>query len=102
MAKQAKKAAQAAKKAERLAKKAAKNAEMGITEGMENLSTSTCGLFATALAVVGGCVFGMNMLALAEAGDFDRSIQILIDRALDIGRGGNGHVADLVLEKGAV
>ena len=54
------------------------------------------------VGIVGGCVFGMNMLALAEAEDFDRSIQILIDRALDIGRGGNGHVADLVLEKGAV
>lgn len=52
------------------------------------------------IGVVGGCVFGMNMLALAEAEDFDLSIQILIDRALDIARGGNGHVAELVLEKG--
>jgi hypothetical protein len=38
-------------------------------------------------------IFGMNMLALAEdSGNFFHRVQILIARALDIGRGGNGAV----------
>ena len=41
---------------------------------------------------VSSCVFGMNMIALGEAEDFDTHIQLLIDRALDIARGGNGKV----------
>lgn len=41
---------------------------------------------------VSSCAFGMNMISLAAADDFDGQLQLLIDRALDIGRGGNGQV----------
>lgn len=38
-------------------------------------------------------VFGMNMLALSEnSDDFFHKVQVLIERALDIARGGNGSV----------
>ncbi|MEM9583094.1 MAG: hypothetical protein AAGA08_08260 [Pseudomonadota bacterium] len=37
-------------------------------------------------------VFGMNMLAMAEAEDPGTHMQWLIDRALDIARGGNGTI----------
>jgi hypothetical protein len=42
---------------------------------------------------VSSCVFGMNMISLGEAEDFDTHLQLLIDRALDISRGGSGKVA---------
>lgn len=41
---------------------------------------------------VSGCVFGMNMVSLSEAEDFDSHIRLLIARGVDIARGGNGRV----------
>ena len=41
---------------------------------------------------VSSCVFGMNMIALGAAEDFEGHMQLLIDRALDIARGGNGKI----------
>ncbi len=41
---------------------------------------------------VSSCVFGMNMISLSNAEEFDDHMQLLIDRALDIARGGNGQV----------
>jgi hypothetical protein len=41
---------------------------------------------------VSSCAFGINMISLGAAEDFDGHLQLLIDRALDIGRGGNGQV----------
>ena len=43
---------------------------------------------------VSSCAFGMNMVSLSAAADFDAHLQLLIDRALDIARGGNGQLAD--------
>ena len=38
--------------------------------------------------------FAMNMVALGELSDkFETYVQVLIDRALDIARGGNGRIA---------
>jgi len=48
---------------------------------------------------VSSCVFGMNMLSLSESDDFDVHMQLLIDRALDIARGGNGQIEASDLEK---
>jgi len=45
--------------------------------------------------------FAMNMVALGEFSDtFEEHGKLLIDRALDIGRGGNGHVADAATQEG--
>ena len=48
-------------------------------------------------APAGACelsVFAMNMVALGELSDkFETYVQVLIDRALDIARGGNGRIA---------
>ncbi|MGB5556673.1 MAG: hypothetical protein WBN04_01540 [Paracoccaceae bacterium] len=41
---------------------------------------------------VSSCAFGMNMVSLSAAPDFDAHLQLLIDRALDIARGGNGQI----------
>lgn len=41
---------------------------------------------------VSSCVFGMNMVSLGEAEDFNGHMQLLIARAVDIARGGNGRV----------
>ncbi|SFU07988.1 DUF6931 family protein [Sedimentitalea nanhaiensis] len=47
-------------------------------------------------------VFAMNVVALGELSDrFDEHIQVLIDRALDIARGGSGRVAVREPEKEA-
>ncbi len=42
---------------------------------------------------VSSCAFGMNMVSLSAATDFDAHLQLLIDRAVDIARGGNGQLA---------
>ena len=41
---------------------------------------------------VSSCVFGMNVTSLGEAEDFEAHMQLLIDRAVDIARGGKGDV----------
>ncbi len=41
---------------------------------------------------VSSCVFGMNMISLGAAEDFETHMQLLIDRAVDIARGGNGKI----------
>lgn len=43
--------------------------------------------------VVSACSFGMNMVSLGEAKDVDSHLQLLIDRALDIAKGGNGKIS---------
>lgn len=43
-------------------------------------------------SAVAATVFGMNMLAMSEAEDPETYLQWLIDRGLDIARGGNGKV----------
>lgn len=45
--------------------------------------------------VVEACVFGMVMESAGAAADFDAHVQLLIDRGLDIARGGNGQVKPL-------
>jgi hypothetical protein len=43
---------------------------------------------------VAAAVFGMNLMAVAEAGEaFEAHRTLLIDRAIDIARGGNGRIA---------
>lgn len=44
-------------------------------------------------SAVATSVFGMNMLAMGEAEDPETHLQWLIDRGLDIARGGNGKVS---------
>ncbi|WP_095587981.1 DUF6931 family protein [Actibacterium ureilyticum] len=44
---------------------------------------------------VEACVFGMVIEAVGAADDFDGHMQVVIDRALDIARGGNGQVEAL-------
>jgi len=44
-------------------------------------------------------VFGINMLAWGEAEDQEQHLQMLIERGLDIARGGNGHVETPKIEK---
>ena len=39
------------------------------------------------------CAFGMNVTAMALGEDINETAQFLIDRAIDIARGGNGQVA---------
>lgn len=41
---------------------------------------------------VSSCAFGMNVIALSKASDLNVWMQLLIDRALDIARGGNGRI----------
>jgi len=41
-------------------------------------------------AAVCACSFGINMKSCTQAEDFDSQMQLLIDRALDIARGGSG------------
>lgn len=43
-------------------------------------------------AAVSSCVFGMNMMTLSDAEDPIAQMRWVIDRALDIARGGNGKV----------
>ena len=54
-------------------------------------------------APAGACelsAFAMNMVALNELSDkFETHVQVLIDRALDIARGGNGRVASDAAEE---
>lgn len=50
---------------------------------------------------VSSCVFGMNMLSLSHADNFDVQMQLLIDRALDIARGGYGRIETDKTEKEA-
>jgi hypothetical protein len=46
--------------------------------------------------------FAMNVVALGELSDkFDMHVQVLIDRALDIARGGNGKIAEPAPKKEA-
>lgn len=44
------------------------------------------------LGIVGACAFGVNLNSLKKADDPIAHFQVLIDRALDIARGGNGKV----------
>lgn len=46
-------------------------------------------------AAVSACSFGMNMISFGEAEDPDNHLQLLIDRALDIAKGGNGKIEPL-------
>ena len=41
---------------------------------------------------VSSCIFGINMISLKDADDFDGYLQLIIDRAVDIARGGNGQI----------
>lgn len=45
------------------------------------------------VGVVATCAFGVNLRTLKVAADIDAQFQLIIDRALDIARGGNGKVA---------
>ena len=40
-----------------------------------------------------GCAFGINILSMSGAEDQGARLQLILDRALDIARGGNGKVA---------
>jgi len=48
---------------------------------------------------VSSCVFGMNMISLGAAEEFENHTQLLIDRALDIARGGSGKIEVKAAEK---
>ena len=39
-------------------------------------------------------VFGLNIKTLDKAGDFDLQLQVILDRALNIARGGNGMLSN--------
>lgn len=43
-------------------------------------------------AALSACTFGMNMMSLRHVPDANDHLQIILDRALDIARGGNGSV----------
>jgi hypothetical protein len=44
------------------------------------------------VSAVSACVFGINMKSLKVAEDAGDQLQVLIDRAVDIARGGNGQI----------
>lgn len=44
-------------------------------------------------SALSGCTFGMNILTLKTAEDANAQLQVILDRALDIARGGNGNLA---------
>ena len=48
--------------------------------------------FEAPAGALGGCVFGANMLTLSDADDPLVQLQLVLERALDIARGGNGKV----------
>jgi len=44
-------------------------------------------------SALSGCVFGMNMLTLETVEDANVQLQVILDRALEIARGGNGSLS---------
>lgn len=57
-----------------------------------NMGPGDLAQFPAPAGAVSSCVFGMNMVSLGEAEDFFGHMQLLIDRALDIARGGSGKI----------
>lgn len=55
-----------------------------------NMGTGDLAQFPAPAGAVSSCIFGINMISLSKAADFDEHMQILIDRGVDIARGGNG------------
>jgi hypothetical protein len=47
-------------------------------------------------SAVSGCAFGMNIKTLKVVADANQQLQVVLDRALDIARGGNGKITDNV------
>lgn len=60
--------------------------------GGGTMGTGEMAKLAAPPSAVAGAVFGMNLLAMGDAEDPDEHLQLLIDRGLDIARGGNGRV----------
>ncbi|WP_375175995.1 hypothetical protein [Pseudooceanicola sp.] len=57
-----------------------------------NLGTGDMAQYQAPPAAVASCAFGMNMIAVSEAEDPLLHMQWVIDRGVDIARGGNGKV----------
>jgi hypothetical protein len=57
-----------------------------------NMGSGEMAEYPAPAGAVSSCVFGMNMLSLSRADEFDSHLQLLIDRALNIARGGNGQI----------
>jgi hypothetical protein len=65
-----------------------------------NMGSGDMAEYPAPAGAVSSCVFGMNMLSLSRAENFDVQMQLLIDRALDIARGGSGQIeADVMKNK---
>ncbi len=57
-----------------------------------NLGTGELGKIEAPPGAVASCVFGMNMTTLGVVAEPLEHLQLLIDRAVDIARGGNGKI----------
>ncbi len=69
-----------------------------------NMGSGDLAEYPAPVGAVSSCAFGMNMISLSAAADFDAHLQLLIDRAIDIARGGNGQLAAAIAagDKGKV